>query len=336
MKKINKHIGLFSSMLAISGIILFLIIKKFSPLLGHAAYYCQSLFTDSNMTHIPYFFTIIPIALVVTILTGSIIKFLTLSIKAKILQHKLISRVTINKKVLKIIVDLGIANETIVIKSTDKFAFCLGIRRPKIYISTGLITLLSTKELEAVLRHEQYHLISRDTITQIIVSVTSTLFPFFPLIGDLKRKYKIEREIAADKFSVAKIKERQSLVSALRKLLAFPTIEAATTVRIADQDTIEPRIYSLVNKTYSSNSTFSIKHFLITLLSSILLAIVFVFPVHAREIHHESHDVMMICSYGACMNSCISQKNLNKLYLEIPSSSSSQIENSSHTFTPAQ
>jgi hypothetical protein len=73
---------------------------------------------------------------------------------------------------------------------------------------------------------------------------------------------------------------------------------------------------------------------LITLFSSVVLATILVMPVHAKELHHEEHDVMMLCTDGACMNSCTSEKNLNKLYSEIPNSKTMQ-SSSSQSFTPA-
>jgi hypothetical protein len=167
----------------------------------------------------------------------------------------------------------------------------------------------------------------------IVASVAHSLFPFFPLVSDLIKKYRIEREIAADKFAVSKIGDQDPLISALKKLLAFPTVGTTAVAAIADHDTLEPRIYSLVNKPYIRRQ-FRIRHLLITLFSSIVLATILVMPVHAKELHHEEHDVMMVCTDGQCMNSCTSEENLNKLYSEIPSTKTNEPV-SSQSYSPA-
>ena len=96
---------------------------------------------------------------------------------------------------------------------------------PKIYISTGLLSHLTKKELEAVLRHEQYHLENHDTFTMIVASVAHSLFPFFPLVSDLINKYRIDREIRADKFAVSKIGDQYPLVSVLKNFLHFQQLK---------------------------------------------------------------------------------------------------------------
>lgn len=316
MIKANRNLGVFSGLLLFLGALLLFVLQKLSPLIGHATYYCQSLI-NTYMIPIPYYLGIIPILFLAGILIFSFLKFLILNVRMQVLKYRLNGRITIEKKLEELIQKLGLQEKTVVIKSNDNFAFCLGINKPKIYISTGLILKLSAKEIEAVLRHEQYHLENYDTVTSTIASFVYSLFPFFPLLGDLIKKYRVEREIAADKFAVKYIGNSSSLVSALQKLLAFPTIHSVAQASIADQDTLEPRIYVLVNKQYKKKQ-FSMKHLFVTLFFASLITIVIITPVHAKEIHHKEHDVMMLCTHGECMNSCTSEQSLNKLYSEIP------------------
>jgi Zn-dependent protease with chaperone function len=333
MIRINKNLVLFSGLFFLLGASLLFTLQKFSPLIGHVAYYCQSLLIDANMIPIPYYLSIIPFALLFVILAVSIIKFFVLSIKVQFLKFKLRGSAAIDQSIDKLINRLGLRKKAVLVKSDKQFAFCLGVRTPKIYFSTGLVSQLSIKELEAVLRHEQYHLENHDTFTMIIASVAHSLFPFFPLVGDLINKYRVEREIEADKFAVTQIGDQSALISALKKLLAFPTIATVAVAAIADQDTLEARIYSLINKPYIRRQ-FRLRHLFITLFSTIVLGTVIIIPVHAKELHHEEHDVMMLCTDGACMNSCTSEKNLNKLYSEIPSSQKMSVPDSSQPYTP--
>lgn len=333
MIRINKNLAIFSGLFLLLGTSLLFTLQKLSPLIGHVTYYCQSILVEANMIPIPYYLSVIPFILLFIVLAISFIKFLVLSIKVQFLKLRLKGNITVKHETNKLIKHLGLKDQAILVKSDKQFAFCLGVRNPKIYFSTGLASHLTIKELEAVLRHEQYHLENHDTFTMIIASVAHSLFPFFPLVSDLIKKYRIEREIAADKFAVSRIGDQYPLISALKKLLAFPTVESVALAAIADQDTLEPRIYSLVNKPYIRRQ-FRIRHLLITLFSSAVLAIVLVMPVHAKELHHEDHDVMMLCTDGQCMNSCTSEENLNKLYSEIPSTKTSE-PSSSQSYTPA-
>lgn len=332
MIKINKNLAVFTGLFLLLGTLLIFALQKFSPLVGHVTYYCQSLLIDANMVPVPYYLSMVPFALLFVILVTSVIKFIVLNIKMQVLKFKLKGSTAVNHDTNNLIMHLGLKDKAILVKSDKQFAFCLGVRSPKIYFSTGLVSHLTIKELEAVLRHEQYHFENHDTFTMIVASVAHSLFPFFPLVGDLIKRYRIEREIAADQFAVGKVGDQYPLISALKKLLTFPTVETVAVAAIADQDTLEPRIYALVNKPYIRRQ-FRIRHLLITLFSSVVLATILVMPVHAKELHHEEHDVIMVCTDGACMNSCTSEENLNKLYSEIPSTKTNQ-SSSSQSYTP--
>lgn len=330
MIKIHKNLFVFSGLLLFLGALLLFILQKFSPLVGHVTYYCQSLI-DTYMIPIPYYLSIIPVLFLAGILAVSFIKFLILNVKVQFLKYILKDKITTGKKVNKLIKNLGLQGKTVVVKSNETFAFCIGISTPKIYISTRLIAKLSAKELEAVLRHEQYHLENYDTLTSIIASFAHSLSPIFPLLGDLIKKYRIDREIAADKFAVRHIGNSYPLISALKKLLAFETPQAVAFAAIADEGTLEPRICSLVNKQYKMK--FSASHIFITLFFALLIGFIAITPVHAKELHHQGHDVMMLCTNGECMNSCTSEQNLNKLYSEIPDTKKSD-NNAYQSYTP--
>lgn len=333
MKRINKGLILISGIALFSVIFLVVSIQKFSPLVNHVAYYCKS-FVDTNMVQIPYFLTIIPIALICMILAISCLKFLILSFKVQLLKRTLKGKITGIKTANRLIQQLGLSDTTLIVKSSDKFAFCLGIRNPKIYISTGLISQLTMKELEATLRHEEYHVKNKDSVTSIIASVVYSLSPLFPLLRDFMKWHRIEREIQADKYAVEKVGDPSPLISVIRKFIAFPTMEMGARVSIADQDTLEPRICSLINKEYKKKQI-KLAHVFFTLVASVVIGIVVVFPVHATEIHHEDHDVIMVCTSGECMNSCMTEQNLQKLYSEIPSQFNNiPTLNSSQPFTP--
>lgn len=319
MIKINKNLALFSGLFFLSETVLFFTFQKFSPIIGHAAYYCQS-FINDNMISIPYFFSIIPFILLSIILIYSLTKFLILNLKAHFLTRSLSEKIVERCKIVRLIKDLELEKKVIIIQSGNRFAFCNGIINPKIYISTELISELNKKELEAVLRHEQYHLENYDTFIMAFASFVRYLFFFFPLIIDIIKRYRIEREIQADNFAVKKIGDAYPLISALKKILTFPTVDTISLAAIADEDTLEPRIYSLLHKKYSRRQ-FRIRHVLITLLSIFILGAALIIPVNAKEIHHQDLDTMMLCTERTCMSFCASEENLRKLYSETPNTS---------------
>lgn len=330
MINVNKNLFFFSGLVLAASSLLFIIAQKLAPLLDHAVYYCQSLIT-TYVAPIPYFLSIIPIVLLFLLIAISLIKFSALSFKVTVQRRRLHDKIIIRKSILILLSRLGLEQKTIIIHSETPFAYCLGIKSPKIYISTGIIAKLNRKELEAVLRHEQYHLENHDTFTMIIASVAYSLLPFFPLLGDFIKKYRIQREIQADTFAINKIGSQYPLISALRKLLAFPSLKRVEVAAIADHDTLEPRIYSLLDKRYTRRQ-FRIKHVAITIFSTFLLGAIIVNPIYAEEIHHVDHDVVMVCTDGACMNSCKSEKNLNTL----PENSSKEqtMPKASHLYSP--
>lgn len=330
----NKNIVLFSGLILASAGIPLLVFQKVTPLLNHITYYCQSVI-NSNMVQIPNFLSLLPILLFILIIAVVIFKVLITYFKIHTLRHKLRGKITTNNKIIVLVEKIGLKNKVIVVESSKKFAFCLGIRNPKIYISTGFMSHISLKEVEVVLRHEQYHLERHDTTIQVMASVVHSVFFFYPLVGDLVRRYQIEREIEADKFAVSYTGNKDTLVSVLKKLLSFPSIEPAFAANISDQNTLEPRIYSLIDTPYSKRY-FKTKHILITLFSTLILLFIIGIPVHAQEIHHEEHDVMMVCTDGECMNSCMSEQNLNKLYSEIPISNKPEMDNFSHPYSSAR
>ena len=334
MRKINKSLTLFLGLPLIFVTILLVTVSRFSPMIGHAVYYCQS-FITTHMIPIPNYLSSVPIGIFFIILTISLCKLFILIVKVKLLKRTLWSNATKGSRINKLIEHLKLQNKTFVIQSDESFAFCLGVRTPKIYISTELISQLSLKETEAVLRHEQYHLKNHDTFTMLIASVTHSLFPFFPLISDFIKKYRIEREIAADRFASTKLQSTAPLISALKKLLDIPPVETLSLAAIGDLDTLEPRIYALVNKQYKRKE-FKLHRLMITIFSSLVIATIMTMPVYSQELRLKDHTVIMLCTDGKeCMNSCASEKNLDKLYSEIPDMQKMSHQGLLKLYTPA-
>lgn len=98
-------------------------------------------------------------------------------------------------------------------------AFCLGFRRPRIWLTAGLVDLLSDDELAAVLAHEVRHLRQRDPLRLLIGRTLKSAFFFLPLIRSLADAAELQQEIEADHYAVVRLGDDLPLLSALQKML---------------------------------------------------------------------------------------------------------------------
>jgi len=285
MVKISNNLFVFSGLIFLLGISSFVFLQKFLPLVSHTVYYCQS-FVNSLSTPIPYYLGAIPFLLFSVFLCITVIKLSVIYVKVRFLRKNLIRSLKLNTSFVALLKKLQLDRKTYLIESKKHFAFCLGIRNPRIYLSTGLVDILTTKELETVLHHERYHLNNRDTLTMLIASIGESLLPFFPLLSDFLTNFRIEREIKADAEVIRGLGDEKPLISVLKKLLKAPSYTAVTASAIANHDTLEPRIRALVKKEIYFQK-FKTKHILMSLFSVLVMSIITIVPVQAFEIHHE-------------------------------------------------
>lgn len=301
MVRVNKSLITFAGLILLLGASSLVFLQKLSPLISHATYYCQSFISSLSMP-IPYYLGTIPFLLFSAFLCMAIIKLSVIYIKVQFLRKKLVENLKSNTSFTLLLKKLGLDYKTYLIASEKHFAFCLGIRSPKIYISTSLVNILTIQELEAVLRHERYHLHNRDTLIMLIASIGQSLLPFFPLLSDLLHNYRIEREIKADAEAIQGLGDEKSLISVLKKLLTTPAYLTVTVSAIADHDTLEPRIQALIKRDLRFKK-FKVKHIFISLVSVFIMIITL--PVQAMEIHHKGEDAMMLCPNNeVCINAC--------------------------------
>ena len=98
-------------------------------------------------------------------------------------------------------------------------AFCLGFWRPRIWLTAGLIDLLTAEELAAVLAHEAYHCRRRDPLRLLLSRAVKSAFFFLPLVGDLAKLVELQQEIAADQAVIERMGDDLPLLCSLQKLL---------------------------------------------------------------------------------------------------------------------
>lgn len=146
-----------------------------------------------------------------------------------------------------LIVAVGLAGRVDLVESAQPIGFCYGLRRPRVCLAVGLVMVLSHRELEAVLRHEAYHVRNRDPLRMLVGRALAATFFFVPSCHDLLAHYHRHVEVIADRAAVRQMGEVHSLASALDKLLDAPNSGFASLPGVSG-GALELRIDSLLGK----------------------------------------------------------------------------------------
>ncbi len=321
----NKSLLVATGLLGIFCLAAFFIFQKFLHLsISHTIYYCQNVIKSLSF-QLPQTFGIALILLFFLTIIFPIVRLL-LSLYT-ISRHKksLIPCLNMNPKLSQTAKKLEIKERVIQVKSAKLFAYCMGMKSPKIYISSTLVSEVNTKELEAILLHEKSHLDNHDPLVLTLLSIARALFPYFPVLADFVQNFRIEREVRADQSVVYHQGERQPLLSAMRKLLLIEDSNRFEfSLGIGEPDTFEVRINTLLEKRVIYKK-FHLLNILITVISILIVSFAAITPVHAIENHEDGKDIMMVCPND---DSCASWCERNQ-----KSAPNQSVENSSHPFS---
>jgi len=93
-------------------------------------------------------------------------------------------------------------------------AFCSGVLNPRIYVTTGLQEALSSRELQAVLQHEEHHRRSRHPLLRAMLIASAEVMFFFPVAGWFAERLLDDAELAADRAAIRRLGHR-TVASAL-------------------------------------------------------------------------------------------------------------------------
>lgn len=107
----------------------------------------------------------------------------------------------------------------LVVPNARPLAFCGGLLRPRVYVSTGALERLGEDELAAVVAHEAHHATRRDPLRILVARAIGDAYS----LGALPRREQALAELAADE-AVVRSRGAAPLASAL---LAFPAEEIA-------------------------------------------------------------------------------------------------------------
>jgi hypothetical protein len=98
-------------------------------------------------------------------------------------------------------------------------AFCAGLLRPRVYVSTGAVALLDELALRAVLAHERHHARRHDPLRLAAGRVIASALFFVPGIGDLVERESTLVELGADESAMSAGPEHRSALA--RAMLHF-------------------------------------------------------------------------------------------------------------------
>jgi len=103
--------------------------------------------------------------------------------------------------------------EVLVIPGAQPLAFCAGLLRPRVYVSTGALERLGEAELAAVIAHEAHHAARRDPLRLLVARAIGDAYS----LGALPRREQALAELAAD----AAVVRSRGVASLASALLAF-------------------------------------------------------------------------------------------------------------------
>ncbi|HHT9105507.1 MAG TPA: M56 family metallopeptidase [Candidatus Wujingus californicus] len=151
----------------------------------------------------------------------SIHKAILIIASSKYFINSIASAVTknISHSLKNIILSLNLHNKiTILANKNSYYAFTTGLWRPKIYLSKGICSYLTTKELTAVILHELHHKENNVPLKLFLINILCTINFFIPINKYLLKLFSSTLEKAADDSAISLSKEPLELASALVKL----------------------------------------------------------------------------------------------------------------------
>lgn len=229
------------------------------------------------------------------ILVLGFLSFLLQLIRTQIFLGKLfLKRIKNTKYLIKISERLNLNEKVILVKERKLYSFCSGIFRPKIILSTALLRTLSKKELEAVLLHEQSHMLMRDPLKVLLGKTVSSMFFFLPIFKELYKNIEATNELLADQWTMRSQKNSLFLRHALKKILAAPNINLLTASGISGSDYFEIRINRLINPAIKQRLRVSLFSLITT--SAFILTALLMLQSPASAFHTASIEENEFCA----------------------------------------
>lgn len=91
-----------------------------------------------------------------------------------------------------------------ILPTAEVAAFTIGLFRPKVVISKGMIQTFSDEEMDAIIFHEEYHQNNHDPLKLFCFTLLAEGMMYIPVLKGLLQRYHTYQELAADKYAMQK------------------------------------------------------------------------------------------------------------------------------------
>lgn len=105
-------------------------------------------------------------------------------------------------------------------------AFCIGILRPRVVLTDGLLARLDAEERAAVVWHEGTHARAHEPLKCLLARLAVRTFFWMPLLGEVLDRYLLAKELDADRRATMNT-SRSALAGALTEVAGQSTPAAA-------------------------------------------------------------------------------------------------------------
>jgi Zn-dependent protease with chaperone function len=110
-----------------------------------------------------------------------------------------------------------------VLRSRRQGAFCAGLLRPRVVMTSALLDALDPDERQAVVEHELSHVRGGAPLKLLLGHLAVRTLFWVPLLRDLADRYVLLTELQADRHAIA-VTSRSALAGALSQALEAPAI----------------------------------------------------------------------------------------------------------------
>ena len=144
----------------------------------------------------------------------------------------------------------GEQQDPTVLPLAEPQAFVVGLLRPRVYVSRGLVGTHSEADIEVVVAHEQAHVRRRDPLRRLLASVALG-FHVPGIAGWIERQIVRSQEMAADADAACAVHDAQRVAEALVRMARLRVHRAAQVAWLGDH--LEARVQALLGGTPGSD-----------------------------------------------------------------------------------
>lgn len=179
---------------------------------------------------------------------------------------------------------LGLEGRLCVVDSETPLSFCAGFRRPRIYISRGMVDELNEEELEALLIHERHHVANRVPLKILTGRFLSSILFFIPFFRDLFERYLVQEEIAADESAIQRQGHQRGIAGVLEKLLPQQVLDPVPGFAAGASGALARRIDHLLGKETGGDRHFRLLHTAISVAVTTFILAAVLHPSTAQHV----------------------------------------------------